>query len=219
MIVSHQKKFLYIDIPKTGSTSVERLLADLCELRPWQKKNFWHRSVRDLEPIFHDKGWLWDDYYKFTVVRNPVERLFSYHKYRLKFSEEAVEGYSPRMQRFIQNCFQYRSACEGDFVDAHKSFDKAIEKGLLDVPSQASFVCNDADELAIDHCLKLEVINSDIQILFEKLEIPISSQKSLPCLNQAATSYDGDPAQLLSNKSFNTIQCKYELDFTLFDYK
>ncbi|WP_121971337.1 sulfotransferase family 2 domain-containing protein [Leptolyngbya sp. BC1307] len=73
MLISQQKKLLFVHIQKTGGVSVTKLLKS---------------RVPDLEPFMgmHDHAiWAkpdlndWSDYYKFAFVRNPWSRLVSWH--------------------------------------------------------------------------------------------------------------------------------------------
>ena len=103
MILSHKYKLIFIHIGKTGGTSVEDTLSKLLGLSiddmeynkeiidnidkightpDWAtardhsgKINCKHITGRDLKQIVGAK--LWDSYFKFSIVRNPYDRLLS----------------------------------------------------------------------------------------------------------------------------------------------
>ena len=87
-MISHNKKIIYIDIPKTGSSSLRNVLLDesctnyphsellnstvkKAHTRPARWKNFIDPSKIELE-----------DFFVFTVVRNPFDRFCSYWRWR-----------------------------------------------------------------------------------------------------------------------------------------
>lgn len=80
-IFNHEKlgRVLFIHIPKTGGSSVERMLIDagyeLDKLNFWDGTNFQHA----IPAVYNTWG---NFHYKFTVVREPMERFCSAIGYR-----------------------------------------------------------------------------------------------------------------------------------------
>ena len=69
MIIDDKNKFVFICVPKTGSTSIRRRLGNFKDPPP----EIYHMSIKDvLEQYPHVK-----DYFKFAFVRNPYDRIFS----------------------------------------------------------------------------------------------------------------------------------------------
>jgi len=82
--ISHKYKFVYIAIPKTGSGSVRMSLdrhSDILSVGDKTSPYHWHTKARDLKKHFKSKTWNWDEYFKFTFVRNPWDMLVSLYKY------------------------------------------------------------------------------------------------------------------------------------------
>jgi hypothetical protein len=87
MRISHKHKFVFIAVPKTGSTSVRSIIdpySDIVSVNDRNSPYKHHTTALDLKKHFESEGWNWDDYYKFSVVRNPWERRVSSWAYRLK---------------------------------------------------------------------------------------------------------------------------------------
>tara|TARA_R100000030_G_C3230106_1_gene118028 strand:+ start:222 stop:791 length:570 start_codon:yes stop_codon:yes gene_type:complete len=69
MIIDDQKKFVFISVAKTGSTSIRRRLGSFKDPPP----EIYHMSIKEvLKQYPHVK-----DYFKFAFVRNPYDRIFS----------------------------------------------------------------------------------------------------------------------------------------------
>ena len=89
-MISHSHKFIFIWIPKTGGSSIERVLYEygLQKYGPSGKRNrrvfrpVRQRKVKKLRRIREFREH-WDGYFKFTFVRNPWDWLVSrYHSSR-----------------------------------------------------------------------------------------------------------------------------------------
>jgi len=85
MLLSLNKKFLFIANLKTASTSIERVLAPHCELRLTQSNHGKHQSFVEIAERFR---WLLgvaniEDLFIFGVIRDPVDfvlSLYNSHK-------------------------------------------------------------------------------------------------------------------------------------------
>ncbi|WP_147107884.1 sulfotransferase family 2 domain-containing protein [Tateyamaria sp. syn59] len=125
MLISHSHKFIFIKSPKSGGTSVERLLQHLCVPsgetvpnktpaletecgvvgfrgrlgdEPVQPKWYHHQTGQEI----HDQvpPDLWRGYFKFSVVRNPFSRILSQFLFRLRVNKEDEQGFDVLLQRF-----------------------------------------------------------------------------------------------------------------------
>jgi hypothetical protein len=72
-MIDHKRKLLFIHIARTGGTSVETALvgADWWKIDPGSK----HISASQARAYYGDE--IWQSYTKFTIVRNPWDRLVS----------------------------------------------------------------------------------------------------------------------------------------------
>jgi hypothetical protein len=94
--ISHRFRFIFFSFPKTGSVSVRRALDPVSEIKSTREglipgrrairgeDGQWlipgHIAPRDLRTVFEQEGWPFDDYFKFTFVRNPWSRLVSLYR-------------------------------------------------------------------------------------------------------------------------------------------
>jgi hypothetical protein len=141
MLLSLEKNFIFIHIPKTAGTSITRVL------RPWcltPKPTPWRRSLSRL-PVLeapekvnfkqHDKAaWLrrklptqfYDSAYKFAVVRNPFELVVSnYQHLRRKTSRrrhrQAQRWDFKAFLRYLERKNRARRSDELDFGQGRKA--------------------------------------------------------------------------------------------------
>ena len=76
MIINHKRKFVFVCVPKTGSTTVSKYLKykgefDKPKDHPWLTEKY-HYPISKIQEE-EDVG----DYYKFAYHRNPFDRLVS----------------------------------------------------------------------------------------------------------------------------------------------
>lgn len=168
MLLSLEKNFIFIHIPKTAGTSITRALRPWC-LKP--KPTRWRRLLSHL-PVpeapekanfnQHDKAvWLrrklpvplYDSAHKFAVVRNPFELVVSnYQHLRRKTSRR-----------------RHRQAQRWDF----KAFLGYLErKNRLARVDQTSWISDRDGKLIVDEVLRFERLAEQFNVLAERLGLP-----------------------------------------------
>lgn len=100
MLISHKYRFITVDIPKTGTRSLRETLTSMEGVvdilgKPYNSEDILkqHAPISDIEQGFHENGWLgFNSYYKYSVVRNPWDRYFSFFTYYKMKAEEYSEN-------------------------------------------------------------------------------------------------------------------------------
>lgn len=80
-IVSYTNNFLFFHIPKCGGTSISNLISEFKSDE--ESLQHTHYTYQQAKKIFKDKGMLnwFNNSRKFSVVRNPHDRIASFYKY------------------------------------------------------------------------------------------------------------------------------------------
>jgi len=75
-MISHEHRCIFVHLPRCAGTSIERWIvgADWWQIEPATKHLIASQARRRYAQY-------WDDYFKFTIVRNPADRIVSCLKY------------------------------------------------------------------------------------------------------------------------------------------
>lgn len=156
-------KCIYVHIPKTGGISVNDAL--------WGNPGGVHKNMEDYAKIFGRKTL--DEYFTFTIVRNPWARLVSawvfmkaggQHARDARWAEKHLAGIDD-FQIFVQ-----------EWVN-----ESNIRKGIHFIP-QVDFLKLDG-RISVDFIGKLENIRQDFETVKQRIGLPYAQ---LPHKNKSA---------------------------------
>ncbi|QSX37413.1 sulfotransferase family 2 domain-containing protein [Shewanella sedimentimangrovi] len=99
MLISHQKRFIFIHIPRTGGTSLRQLL--LARVKDCQPLGFQHSGAHTEGETFFES---YQSYLIFTVIRSPWSRIYSWYK--------LINHYAPALCRPNQTFDDFIQALE-----------------------------------------------------------------------------------------------------------
>lgn len=154
MIVSYEKKFVYISIPKTASKTISCVLGQGQHPEP----SLYHMGIREALKQHPEAK----DYYQWSFVRNPFARLVSIY---FDFTKNRVDQYSSniKMEKPLLHEFSsFRDFCIR-LCDSHWRED------IFFLP-QKSFITRDDGSL-IDFVGRQENIVSDFDTICDKLDL------------------------------------------------
>ena len=199
MVICHNKKCIFIHIPKTAGTSIEQFIKDndknpiiLTGVQDGRSRR--HFTALDIKLLFPD---LFKQYYKFSVVRNPYDRLLSeYYWCKIpnvgyKFGKTKIE-----FLNYVSNVIKQKTYFTNIFHDHFIH--------------QYMFLYNHQNKLLVNNLFKYEHLDSAIEFIKKKLYI----NQNLNQLNKTTAEK--------TDWSIEEKEIVYELykkDFMYFQYK
>lgn len=101
MLISHQYKYVKIDIPRTGSRSYRETLKKRNAISLIGKPDdsaltYQHGTAKDAKDFIKSLGNNWEDYYSTVLVRNPWKRFASLFMWEVG---RGISNYSDRFKR------------------------------------------------------------------------------------------------------------------------
>lgn len=165
MIISHQHKFIFFPIPKTGTHSIRFALRPFLgptdeehvslfhksrlSFKEFESRVDGHISVKEIKPLLSQE--IWDSYFKFTFVRNSWEKFISTIVFRNPSLLEESDLILPYAQ--------------------HKL--KEIDKSNLFYKDQLDFLLDENNELGVDFIGRVSDMQSDFETICERLSLPV----------------------------------------------
>jgi hypothetical protein len=216
-IINSSKKFVFVHVPKAAGTSVTNALSKYTtyqdleiggthfgeQIQPAYKKRFGigkHTPASGIREVIGQGAW--DSMFKFSIVRNPYERVISTYKFLNKW-EGTPEEFKKQLAKFndindyiLSDMWEERDG--PDFIFKPQTF------WLTDI--------NDRSKLIVDFVGKLEALDEDLARIVSKIEGSKAEMVTAPQLNKT----EGDFK--LSSEAIEKINRVYARDFNFFDY-
>ncbi len=188
--ISDKYKCIFIHIPKTAGTSIESKLGFYSDngIRGQQD----HRTISQIKEEISSKKF--NDYFKFTFVRNPWARAYSWYKNVLndKNHKENLGIYS--------NNYSFKK-----FLSNH------LHNWAL--KTQMSWIKDEKGKIAVDFIGKYENLNEDFAKICENLKI--ENKELLHLIRGKGSNY----IEAYDEKLKKIVAKKYAEEIEYFGYK
>jgi chondroitin 4-sulfotransferase 11 len=150
-MISHNPPFVFVHLTKTAGTSIDYTLKHLAEI-PKEKHKVKHETILQLlKQCKKDPA----EYFKFTTVRNPFDRLVSNYFYRVERLKD------PKI------------------IDANMSFSEWVtgEKGYsfkdtMVKRTMHSWISDEKGNLLMDYVIRFEKLQEGFSEVCAKLGLP-----------------------------------------------
>jgi hypothetical protein len=173
MLISTEKKLLFVHIQKTGGTSIghvlRRCVPDAREFLGTHDHALWAKKALGAD---------YDNYFKFAFIRNPWDRLVSWYIMIKEKGASSPRNDLNRLWRYVLNNSQ-------NFEEFLLNCTDTIE----DVDGQKSFLYNQVDYISDEHGDKMvdfvgryENFAADARTLFERIGI---ARAEIPHVNKS----------------------------------
>jgi chondroitin 4-sulfotransferase 11 len=179
-MINHKHKCIFIHINKCGGTTIDELFSG---------KFQGHKKVFDYKKLNPNE---FDNYFKFTFVRNPWDRVVSFYHYQLKR--------------------------KWDFYPFNEtiSFKEFVKNWLIQMPKQTTlnthpcydWISDKDDNLLVDFIGRFENLQEDFNTVCDKIGIP---HQELPHQNKSKHKhyteyYDKETKQIVAEKYAKDIE-------------
>ena len=205
MIISHQHRFIFAAVPKTGTHSVRQALRehmsedDIEQVGLFVNKRFpfeelaairhGHLSLQQVRPFLGEEAFA--DYFKFAFVRNPFDRFVSYCAFMSRDSGHFATDPQAVMRYFL--------------------FDAPPEKHILFQP-QSSLLVDGDGQLLTDMVGRVETMQASYDAICARIGIPPRA------LDQVNSSSRGDYRAYYTDPLKDAVATRYAQDLALFGY-
>ncbi|MEE9438239.1 MAG: sulfotransferase family 2 domain-containing protein [Saprospiraceae bacterium] len=198
-LVSDNLKCIFFDIPKTGGSSIEKLLISYGQAKPFGRHQTpsWVRNHGRIHPTN------WDKYLKFSFIRNPLSRtysIYSYYKMGREHTSFDPELLPDTFEGFVMDLEEYLKVLGLDYNQI-KWFDEEI-----------------------DFIGRFDYLQKDINTIFDILSIrvDIAHDPILPHINQSKKNekyyhdaYTKEMSRIVLDYFFNDVVYMYKnMDYT-----
>lgn len=192
-IISYKYKFIFVHIPKTAGTSIASALQPY--LGP-DDELVTHTSILD---IVNEYNVNLDDFFKFSFVRNPWDRLVSSYFYFSK--KPSKRGAYPSGKEF---------KTWDDFIE--RLDELPTSKEAISVHPQHWWLMDEYGNMMMDYIARFENLEDEFRVLCKKFNIPRLN------LNIFKMSDHGLCSSYYNDETKEKIAKLYQKDIELFDY-
>lgn len=209
-MISHEKKFIFLHIPKTAGTSVGTMLyRNLDIYEPYQGFGIHHDDLT--EEILQE-------YFVFTFVRNPWERLYSQYKFRGWMNNFVSFDF---MAKNLKEAYKLRFEFDPEIKvpELSTAKERADWYGeFVHIPSQVEFLSGKYNDSInkfpyIDYIGRVENLNEDFRYICKHLGLRYNA---IPHLNKSRTSTHFTEVYTEELKEF--VANEYKDDIETFNY-
>jgi len=190
MRISHKHKFIFIAVPKTGTTSMEAKLDAVNAVEPISNSK--HITLENLKA---ETDINLDSYFSFSFSRNPWDRhlsIFKYYKKMIKFWDKNPE----KKQKWRTGYERYKN-----LVGSYESFNDFVKGRPEWAELQTHWLSKNIDFIG-----RMENIQSDFDIICDKTGM---DRLKLDHLNK---SNSVDYREIYNDESIDIVSKSYKKD-------
>lgn len=198
-MINHKYKCIFIHIPRTAGTSMEFTIDD----RNWafNKCKEKHLIASAAKYIYRD---YWDDYFKFTIVRNPWDRMVSMTKFPSQYGcymKNKLINVNPYLRKYNKIEIDYRATKPPKAFRPKAYLTDAVYLNILDVP--------------INYVARFETLQSD----WEYIQDEIKCNVELKHYTRNKRKHRKHYSHYYTEYTKQQVQDKYAKDIEHFNYK
>ena len=167
MIINPKRKYVFICVPKTGSTTLSKhfyKVDDLGVRKTWLKEK-WHWPMRDIIRDFSKEFPLMDQYFKFAYHRNPWDRMISSW---IEFTTD--RGHLLTWSQPLKDQFK-------TFEDFVLNFEESVWCQHINFQPTSFYTHTRKGKSLVDHIAKYDDWHNETKYIFEKIGLRIEDMQ------------------------------------------
>ena len=236
MLVSHRKKFIFTKTIKAASTSIESYFEKYCMPEgEWtfshareeyvgkegiigyrggnRGKQIWHNHMSAAKIRDQIGASLWDSYFKFTVIRNPFDKLVS----GFYMQEKRIRNYTITQKLGVIARKLIGKAHSKDYIVG----DTEIERFRNWIKNGGAMLDRDKylidGYICIDFFIRYEDLEVGIKHVCDKLGIPFESE-NIPLLKSGIRNKQFTINEFYDPETIHIVNKLYEFELKYFGY-
>jgi len=213
IVLLEEHKIGYIPVPKSGCSSIKLAIAEFLNLGI--PKNRIHANLK-MEKIKSKSDY--PDFFIFSIVRNPIDRLFSAYKSKIAKKRNQIgptlkNGAQKALADYYGNAFYGGMTFEQYIATVCKIKDLHSDEHFR----SQHFILHDRNAKPLfDFVGKLENLQEDILYLSQHHNLPL---KNVGHFGNKAKYISDNLQEVYNDKNLkDKIYSRFELDFTTFNY-
>ena len=236
MLISHRKKFIFTKTSKTASTSVESYFEQYCMPEgQWtfshareeyagkegiigyrggnRGKQIWHNHMPAAKIRDRIGSSLWNSYFKFTVVRNPFDKLIS----GFYMQEKRIKNYTTADKLRVIASKLSGKAHSRDYIAGTSPIERFrswIRNGgsMLD---RNKYLID--GEICIDYFIRYEDLENGIKHVCDKLEVDFEPE-NIPRLKSGIRNKQFSVNEFYDPETIDIVSKLYAFELDYFGY-
>lgn len=156
-MICHDKKAIFIHIPRTGGRSMEAFIA---RKHPF---NAHHKSLKAVQKI---KSGMYGDYFTFATVRNPFSRMVSNFHHYIEGGNQSVPALKIKKILSTMGFYSFIKNLD-NLQDIIPGYHQEMSPFILE---QHKWIC-DGDKILLDYLVRFENITEGARYVGKRLGI------------------------------------------------
>lgn len=213
-LLNNNSNYIFYHLYKCAGNSLRDMINPIPHLAHIYKPKYQcvelgnaHSLPRDIQKIYYDKGQkdIYDNYFKFTIVRNPFDWLVSTYYYIIKntLHNENTKVSGMTFSQFLTY-----------YVDVMMK-NQGKELGHNKVCTLYDYVSDEKGNVIVDYIGKYETLNDDMKFICSKIGVPYTQVPLINVNNKRQRGYK----QYYDAESIKFVEENFAKDLEYFNYK
>jgi hypothetical protein len=210
-VISHEYKCINVHIPRTGGSSIEMMLAGKT------MENADHRTIHYYR---EQNNKVFNDYFKFSFVRNPWSKMVSHYIYKNYIREDPPKPQPKSFKAWIKNSTKHNLT---ERLPTHKEY------GYVHLSNQLDWLCDKRwknqipprnFEIDVDFVGRFENYEEDWNFICQKINLKTELLHERPGIQGKKNPKNTlDYREYYDDECIEIVRKRFDDDIKFFNYK